>query len=224
MKYRQISDQIYITGLPKSVTEEQISSFFGGIGRIKLDKRKGTPMIWIYKDKVTGEPKGDATVTYDDPETAPAAIEWFDNKEFLGSIVHVEMSQCKDKGLPGRGRGRGRGRSRGGGRESYEPSYHGDSYRDREPNDGGFDANAPKPNFARDGDWPCKSCGNVNFKWRKNCNMCGTMRPGHYFGGTAGAAGGHPSREGTGRSFSGEGEYDGRRREDDRRSKRPTPY
>ena len=132
-------------------------------------------MIWIYKDKVTGEPKGDATVTYDDPETAPAAIEWFDSmfypnlvycerrpnqftdKEFLGSIVHVEMSQCKDKGLPGRGRGRGRGRSRGGGRESYEPSYHGDSYRDREPNDGGFDANAPKPNFARDGDWPCKS-------------------------------------------------------------------
>lgn len=40
--------------------------------------------IWIYKDKATGEPKGDATITYEDPFAAHQAPSWFDGKEFLG--------------------------------------------------------------------------------------------------------------------------------------------
>lgn len=32
----------------------------------------------MYTDKATGRPKGEATVTYDDAQTATSAIEWFD--------------------------------------------------------------------------------------------------------------------------------------------------
>jgi RNA-binding protein FUS len=44
---------------------------------IKTDKRTNLPKIWIYKDKSSGEGKGEATVTYDDEAAASAAIEWF---------------------------------------------------------------------------------------------------------------------------------------------------
>lgn len=37
-------------------------------------------MINIYSDKATGRPKGEATVSFDDPPSAKAAIDWFDGK------------------------------------------------------------------------------------------------------------------------------------------------
>jgi hypothetical protein len=43
----------------------------------KRDREK-VPKVHIYTDKVSGRPKGDCTVTYEDPDTAPAAIKWFD--------------------------------------------------------------------------------------------------------------------------------------------------
>lgn len=38
-------------------------------------------MINIYSDKATGRPKGEATVSFDDPPSAKAAIDWFDGKD-----------------------------------------------------------------------------------------------------------------------------------------------
>lgn len=35
----------------------------------------------MYKDKMTGKPKGECTVTYDDPDAAKSAITWFNRKE-----------------------------------------------------------------------------------------------------------------------------------------------
>ena len=46
----------------------------------QTDKRTGKPKVWIYKDKNSGVPKGEATITFDDPETAKAAIDWFDGE------------------------------------------------------------------------------------------------------------------------------------------------
>ena len=49
--------------------------------------------VWIYRDKATGQPKGDGTVTYEDPFTAGSAVSWFSGKEFKGE-------QCSGGGVP----------------------------------------------------------------------------------------------------------------------------
>jgi len=73
-------ETIFIQNLPKSVVSEDLEKHFGSIGLIKIDKKTSLPKIWIYKDKQTGEGKGEATVTYDDEAAASAAIEWFNGK------------------------------------------------------------------------------------------------------------------------------------------------
>jgi RNA recognition motif-containing protein len=49
------------------------------------------------KNKETDEPKGDATVTYEDPHAALAAVEWFNNKDFHGNTIGVFMAESKNK-------------------------------------------------------------------------------------------------------------------------------
>jgi len=44
------------------------------------DKKTGRPKVWIYRDKGTGLPKGEATITYEDEQAASSAIEWFNSK------------------------------------------------------------------------------------------------------------------------------------------------
>lgn len=46
-------------------------------------------MINLYSDKATGRLKGEATVSFDDPPSAKAAIEWFDGKGVLSLPVLV---------------------------------------------------------------------------------------------------------------------------------------
>ncbi|KAJ3345819.1 hypothetical protein HDU91_007227 [Kappamyces sp. JEL0680] len=87
-------DTIYISNLPKSVTEASLARFFGAVGIIKKDKKTFEPKVWIYKDKSTGAPKGDATVTYEDPSASDGAILWFDGKPFEGNNLKVEKAQA----------------------------------------------------------------------------------------------------------------------------------
>lgn len=46
----------------------------------QTNKKTGKPMINLYTDKDTGKPKGEATVSFDDPPSAKAAIDWFDGE------------------------------------------------------------------------------------------------------------------------------------------------
>ena len=110
------------------------------------------PKIWLYRDKVTNEPKGDATVTYEDPHAALAAVEWFHNKDFHGSIIEVYMAESKTKDS---------------GDQSYtqqfnhaaDPSIEGDLGGQDDVSDGGGrgrgrgDASAKV--WQQDGDWLC---------------------------------------------------------------------
>lgn len=88
---------IYVCNLPEGTDENMLAEYFGTIGLIKMDKRTGQPKIWLYRDKITHEPKGDATITYEDPHAALAAVEWFNNKDFHGSSVGVSIAESKSK-------------------------------------------------------------------------------------------------------------------------------
>lgn len=58
-------DMIYVSGLPPDATEAEIAEHFGSIGVVKFDKKQNKHKIWMYRDKMTGAPKGDCTVTYE---------------------------------------------------------------------------------------------------------------------------------------------------------------
>jgi RNA recognition motif-containing protein len=121
------NDTIYIQGLPKTMTDEDLISFFGSIGQIRMVRGKGRerlikkPHVWLYKDKITGQLKGDATVSYEDPHTAPAAVNWFHGKDYQGNTLKVSLAEKKKSDVPAETSGRGgfggdRGRGgRGGG-------------------------------------------------------------------------------------------------------------
>lgn len=108
-----MDDSVFVAGLPESVTESEIETFFGSIGVIKvsffnqltyvktltflivvqIDKKTGKPKIWLFKDRDTGAPKGEATITYDDPSAASAAIQWFNGSHlFLDKSVFVILN------------------------------------------------------------------------------------------------------------------------------------
>ena len=66
------ANTIYVSGIPMDATLEELAEWFGKIGTIKKSKKnfnQGEPVIHIYKDKRTGRPKGDCTISYDEPET-----------------------------------------------------------------------------------------------------------------------------------------------------------
>ena len=87
----QGNDTVYVAGLPDVVTEKDIAAHFGSIGTLKQDKKRRCDKIWLYRDRDTGLPKGDATVSYADPHAAEAAVSWFNNTEFMGSTLAVSL-------------------------------------------------------------------------------------------------------------------------------------
>lgn len=48
-----------------------------------MNRRLGQPAINIYKDNETGKPKGVATLSYEEPICAKAAVEHFDGMFFF---------------------------------------------------------------------------------------------------------------------------------------------
>ncbi|KAF7687167.1 hypothetical protein HF521_014395 [Silurus meridionalis] len=94
---------IYITGLTEKVTLTDMADFFKHSGTIRINRRLNQPAINIYTDKDSGKPKGDATLSYDEPPCARAAVEYFNGKEFQGRRLNVSMARRKT--VPGLMRG-----------------------------------------------------------------------------------------------------------------------
>lgn len=114
---------IFIQGLPNDCRETEIAEFFGSIGPIKKSKKNhnmGDPTIYIYKDKRTGQPKGEATVSYEDVETAQSAIKWFDGNPFgARKVGSLKVSIARRPTSGGWDRGGGKGGKGGGGGKGY---------------------------------------------------------------------------------------------------------
>ncbi|XP_042487287.1 transcription initiation factor TFIID subunit 15-like [Macadamia integrifolia] len=166
---------VYVCNLPNGTDETMLAEYFGTIGLLKKDKRTGRPKIWFYRDKVTNEPKGDATVTYEDPHAALAAVEWFNNKEFHGSTIGVFIAESKTKDDHIYDSGNHGEHTSGdyGGQEEGARDLNGSGGRGRGRGDTSGKA------WQQEGDWACPntSCSNVNFAFRGVCNRCGSARP-----------------------------------------------
>ncbi|XP_016145432.1 RNA-binding protein FUS-like isoform X1 [Sinocyclocheilus grahami] len=217
------NNTIFVQGLSEDVSPEEVGDYFKQIGIIKVNKKTGKPMINLYSDKATGRLKGEATVSFDDPPSAKAAIDWFDGKEFKGKPLKVSFATRRAEFTQrGGGGGGGGGRGRGGG--------GGGGFRGR----GGFGGG---PSFdVKGGDWPCpnSSCGNMNFARRYECNRCGTSKPeGDSHGDDRGGRGGYGGDRGDRGGFRGgrggfrggdRGGYKMGGRGDHREERRGRPY
>ncbi|KAM3654628.1 RNA-binding protein FUS, partial [Ammospiza maritima maritima] len=131
------------------------------------NKKTGQPMINLYTDRETGKLKGEATVSFDDPPSAKAAIDWFDGKEFSGNPIKVSFATRRADFTRGGGRGRGRGGPMG--RAGFGSGGAGGR--------GGFAGGGGAQQRA--GDWKCPNpaCENMNFSWRNECNQCKAPKP-----------------------------------------------
>lgn len=89
------NSRIYITGLVDGTTEEELVAHFGMLGVVaRRWQKRGYPNQWpfkvnLYKDE-SGKAKGDATLTYEDPNAAQSAPEFFNQTEFKGVKITVE--------------------------------------------------------------------------------------------------------------------------------------
>lgn len=73
-----------MANLPPATKHEDLFSFCAQVGNIKTNRKTGKPMIWIFQ--VNGAPRGDATVTFEDVQTAANAAQYL-NRALLSNFL-----------------------------------------------------------------------------------------------------------------------------------------
>lgn len=79
---------IYVGNLPETVTEQTLFAFFNTFGEIKS--------VQIPIDHVTEKMRGYAFIEFDEREDAFAAIDNYDQTEFLDRTIRVRKSKPQD--------------------------------------------------------------------------------------------------------------------------------
>ncbi|KAB2028633.1 hypothetical protein ES319_D05G110300v1 [Gossypium barbadense] len=90
--------RIYISNLPTDITIEELRDLFGGIGQVgRIKQKRGYKDQWpwnikIYEDE-KGNQKGDAVLTYEDPQAAHSAGSFSNNHVMRGYTINVAMAE-----------------------------------------------------------------------------------------------------------------------------------
>ncbi|SPP88435.1 transcription initiation factor TFIID subunit 15 [Drosophila guanche] len=142
-------DTIFVLGMRQSITKNDIIVCFGQIGQIKVDEGTHKPKIFVYKDKLTGRSKGEATITFVSPLCAQAAITAMSGRRFMGHTLTVLPAYLSTRW--------------GTVRYSYP--------RNRAMEQQQQETRSRKWKPAID-NWSCLVCRNSNFVWRSSCNRC----------------------------------------------------
>ncbi|XP_017083554.1 TATA-binding protein-associated factor 2N [Drosophila eugracilis] len=142
-------ETIFVLGMRLNVTKNDIILFFGKLGLIRMDEANNKPKIFVYKNKMTGRSKGEATITYVSSFSAQAAISCLSGAKFMGQTLTVLPAYLSTR--------------RGSVRYSYPREMNTPENQRRQR------ALRWKP--ASD-NWVCMLCRNSNFVWRSCCNRC----------------------------------------------------
>ncbi|KAH8065719.1 RNA binding-protein [Aureococcus anophagefferens] len=97
------NSRVYVSGLPRGCTADDVSDMFGGIGVIARERPTGRgvfPDMMPYRVKFYGN--DDCLVQYEDSHAAHAAPSFFDGQDLKGATLKVEMAEKKpNQGLAG---------------------------------------------------------------------------------------------------------------------------
>ncbi|GLU02580.1 hypothetical protein SLE2022_198260 [Rubroshorea leprosula] len=127
--------RIYISNLPPDVTADELRELFGGIGQVgRIKQKRGYKDQWpwnikIYTDE-NGNQKGDAVLSYEDPQAAHSAGGFYNNHVMRGFTISVTMAQKTAPKVYEHGGG-GRGGYGGGGDRRRDGYRDGGSGPDR---------------------------------------------------------------------------------------------
>jgi len=133
--------QIFVEGLPHSCKIPELVQYFSTVGEIKLDRESKKPRVWLYTDKLSGQPTGEATITYKNPASQSLALATFNNKMYQGRVIQVTPSIVKPHmaTIPVlRGRGKGKMSARGRGRGNARATAGTNRERSHSGNGGGY--------------------------------------------------------------------------------------
>ncbi|KAL5367260.1 putative splicing factor [Cryptosporidium parvum] len=88
-----VNTSIYVQGLPKDITFEEMKYFFGRGGIIKIDPTTLSPKIKLYNDELTKEFSGNALVVYKYEQSIELALKYLNETEIRpGFKVKIEKA------------------------------------------------------------------------------------------------------------------------------------
>ena len=93
------NNKVYVTNLPKNITEEEFVDLMQKCGLIMRDSKTQKMKVKLYKEAGTDILKGDALCTYIRVESVELALNLLDGMDFKGKKIKVERAKFQMRGM-----------------------------------------------------------------------------------------------------------------------------